>query len=36
MDVWEMGLEDVDWMHMAYVKEQCQALVNTVVNLQIP
>jgi hypothetical protein len=28
--------ECVDWMHLAKGKDQCQALVNTVMNLRVP
>jgi len=36
MDFWEMGWEDVDWIHMAQDKDQWLAVVNTVMNFRIP
>jgi hypothetical protein len=36
MDRREMGLEGTDWIHLAQDWDQWQALVNTVMNLQIP
>jgi hypothetical protein len=33
MDLREIGLKGVDWMHMVQDKDQWQALVNTVMNL---
>jgi len=36
MDVREVGWEGVDWMHLAQDRDQWQALVNTVMNLQVP
>jgi hypothetical protein len=33
---WIFGLEDVDWMHLAEDRDQCRAVVNTVMNLRIP
>jgi len=32
----EIGLEDMDWMHLAHCRNQCQALVNTVMYLWVP
>jgi len=32
----EIGWEGVDWMHLAQVKDQWWALVNTVMNLWFP
>jgi hypothetical protein len=29
------GWEGVDWMHLAEGRDQCQALVNMVMNLQV-
>jgi hypothetical protein len=31
-----MEREDVDWIHLAQDKDQWQALVNMVMNLQVP
>jgi hypothetical protein len=28
--------EGVDWVHLTWDKNQCQALVNMVMNLQVP
>jgi hypothetical protein len=36
MDVREIGLEGVDWFHLAQGRDQWQALVNTVMNLWDP
>jgi len=32
----EIGWEDVDWMHLVQDKDRRQAVVNTVMNLQVP
>jgi hypothetical protein len=36
MCVREVGLEDVDWIHLAQDMDQWRVLVNTVMNLQVP
>jgi hypothetical protein len=36
MDVREIGLEGVDWMHLAQDRDQLWAVVNTVMNLWVP
>jgi hypothetical protein len=36
MDLREIGLGDVDWIHLAQDKDRWRALVNTVMNLRIP
>jgi hypothetical protein len=36
MDLREMGWDEVDWIDMAQDRDQWRALVNTVVNLQVP
>jgi len=36
MDLRETGWEGVDWMHLAQDRDLGLALVNTVMNLQIP
>jgi hypothetical protein len=36
MDLMEVGWEGVDWIHLAQDRDQWQALVNTVMNLQVP
>jgi hypothetical protein len=36
MDFREIVWEDVDWILMAEVRDQWQALVNTVINLWVP
>jgi hypothetical protein len=36
MDLREIGWEGVDWMQLALGRDQWQALVNTVMSLQIP
>jgi hypothetical protein len=32
----EIGWDDVDWIDLAQDRDQCRALVNTVMNLQVP
>jgi hypothetical protein len=32
----EMGLEDVDWIHLAQDKEEWWELANMVMNLRVP
>jgi hypothetical protein len=34
MDLKEIGWEVVDWMHLAQNRDQCRAVVNTVMNLR--
>jgi hypothetical protein len=36
MDLREIGWEDVDWIHLAQVKGQWRAVVNTAMNLRVP
>jgi hypothetical protein len=36
MDLREIGWDDVDWIDMAQYRDQWRALVNTVLNLQVP
>jgi hypothetical protein len=36
MDLNEMGCEKVDWIYLAQDMDQWQALVNTVMSLQVP
>jgi len=36
MDLRWVGWEDMDWIHMAEDSDQWQALVKTVMNLQVP
>jgi hypothetical protein len=36
MDLREIGFGDVDWIHMAQNMDRCRALVNMVMNLQVP
>jgi hypothetical protein len=36
MDLREIRWEGVDWIHLAQNRDQCQALVNTVMNLWVP
>jgi hypothetical protein len=31
-----LGLEVVGWIHLALDRDQCRALVNTVMNLMVP
>jgi hypothetical protein len=32
----EIGFGDVDWIHLAQDRDRWRALVNTVMNLQVP
>jgi hypothetical protein len=36
MNLREIGWEGVNWMHLAQDRDQWQALVKTVMNLQVP
>jgi len=36
MDLWEIGWEGVDWLHLSQDRDQWQALVNTVMNFWVP
>jgi hypothetical protein len=36
MDLWEIGFEDVDWIHLALDRNRWWALVNTVMNFRFP
>jgi hypothetical protein len=36
MTLREIGWEGVDWMNLAYVRDQWKALVNIVMNFQVP
>jgi hypothetical protein len=36
MDQREIGLEGVDWIHLAQDRDQRRALVNMVMNLPVP
>jgi hypothetical protein len=36
MDLREIGFGDVDWIHWAQDRDRWQALVNTVMNRQVP
>jgi hypothetical protein len=35
MDLREMGWDSVDWIDLAQDRDQCRALVNTVMNLRV-
>jgi hypothetical protein len=32
----EIGLSDMDWIHLAYDRDQGRALVNTATSLRVP
>jgi hypothetical protein len=36
MDLREIGWEGVDWIHLAQDRDQWQALVNMIMNPQVP
>jgi hypothetical protein len=36
MDLQEAGCGGMDWIELARDRERCQALVNAVMNLQVP
>jgi hypothetical protein len=36
MDLREIGWEGAEWMHLAQDRDQWQAAVNMVINLQVP
>jgi hypothetical protein len=36
MDIMEIGFGDVDWIHLVQDRNTWRALVNTVMNLQVP
>jgi hypothetical protein len=36
MDLGEIGFGDVDWIHLDQDRDRWQALVNMVMNLQVP
>jgi hypothetical protein len=36
MNLVDVGLEGVNWIHLFQVRDQWQAVVNTVLNLQVP
>jgi hypothetical protein len=36
MDLREIGWEGVDWMHLAYDKDQCRFLVNAAMSFWVP
>jgi hypothetical protein len=36
MDLREIGWGGMDWIDLAQGRDQCRALVNTVMNLRVP
>jgi hypothetical protein len=36
MDLREIGWDDMDWIDLAQDRDQCIALVNTLMNLRVP
>jgi hypothetical protein len=35
MDLKEMGWDSMDWIYLAHNRDECGALVNTVMNLRV-
>jgi hypothetical protein len=36
MDLREIEMEGVDWIHLAWVRDWWRVLVNTIMNIQVP
>ena len=36
MDFYEVGCEDMDWIDVAHVRDRWRALVNALINYQVP
>jgi len=36
LHLWEIGIEGANWIRLAQDRVQCQAFVNTVMNLRVP
>jgi hypothetical protein len=36
MDLWEIGLEGVDWIHLALERDRWWDLLSAVINLRVP
>jgi hypothetical protein len=36
IDLTEIGWDGIDWIELAQNRDQCRALVNTVMNLRVP
>jgi hypothetical protein len=36
MDLWEIVFGDVDWINLAQDRDRWRAVVNTMMNLQVP
>jgi len=36
MNLREIGWKDVEWTHLAQDREQCRAVVNTIMNIRVP
>jgi hypothetical protein len=36
MNLGEIGCICMDWIHLAQEREQCRALINSVMNLRVP
>jgi hypothetical protein len=36
MDLTEIGLSGMDWIHLSQDRDKCRALVNTVMNFWVP
>jgi hypothetical protein len=36
MDLWEIGIDEVNWIRLAQDRVQWRVFVNTVMNLRVP
>jgi len=35
MDLWGVGWEGMDWIHLVHYRDKWRALVNTVINVRV-